>query len=38
VGRFHRDVDESRLDIDVDDVRYDRPLERPEMPRRSEQG
>ena len=32
VGRFHRDVDESRLDVDVDDVGHDRPLERSEMP------
>lgn len=38
VGRFHRDVDVSRLDVDVDDVGYDRPLERSEVPRRSEQG
>jgi len=38
VGRFHRDVDVSRLDVDVDDVWYDRPLERSKVPRRSEQG
>jgi len=37
VGRFHRDIDESRFDVDVDDVGYDCPLERSEVPRGSEQ-
>ena len=38
MGRFHRNVDVSRLNVDIDDVGYDRPLERSEVPRGSEQG
>ena len=38
MGRLRRDIDESRLDVDVDDVGYDCPLEWSEVPGGSEQG
>jgi len=38
MGRLRRDIDESRFDVDVDDVGYDCPLEWSEVSGGSEQG